>query len=158
MIAEGLALVLGLTPLVGTFFLIATGAQALGVYVEQAGAAVRFARDQKPPESLGSFALMVVTTMSPALLLLHAYFMTVPAPGQPRVLAISLVIASVIVGAIVGRLVGMAWQSGARFMRGAALPINIAALVLAIYATRPTLTGLYDLFTTGHMRLTAPTF
>jgi hypothetical protein len=152
-----LALV-GMVSVTGLLFAIAVAALAFGAYVEQAGAAAQFAPDEKPPESLGAFALMVMTTLSPGMLLAHAYFITTPAPGQPRVLAISLVVAAVVVGAIVGRLVGGAWQGGARFMRAASLPVNIAVFVVAVYTAWPTLTGLLDLFTTGRMRLSPPAF
>jgi len=140
----------------GPLFVTAVAALALGVFVEQAGAALRFTPDEKPPEGLGAFALMVVTALSPGLLLVHAFIVTMSAPDGARAAAMGLVIAAVIVGAIAGRLAGGAWQSGARFMRAAALPVNVVALLLAVYTSRPSLAALYDLLTTGQARLSAP--
>ncbi len=130
--------------IVGLWFLAAIALELFAVYAEQAGAARK--AEERGQSGFGAFALMILTTLTPALLFLHAFFLTHGAPSMIRVAAIGLVTASVIFGAIVGRLVGMGWEDGARVMRTLALPLGLAAFVLAIYVTRPSLIALADLF------------
>jgi hypothetical protein len=136
----------------GILFLFAVAAEFIAVFFEQAGAARK--RDEEAKSGgLPALALMVVTTLTPALLLLHGYLSTM-APHWRAALpaAVAAPILAVIVGAILGRIVGTASQAAARILHGVALPAAVAAFVLTIYAAWPSVGALIELFTHGYAR------
>ncbi|MEQ1617517.1 MAG: hypothetical protein ABL883_04130 [Terricaulis sp.] len=135
---------------VGTWFLVAVALEFTACYSEQMAAAWKpLEGEEKRGEGFGAFALMVVTTLTPAMLFVHAFFTTASnfdalLWSQVRIWALALIVAAILVGAIAGRLLGSAWQGGARIARVLALPLGLAAFVFTIYATRPALEALVD--------------
>jgi hypothetical protein len=129
----------------GPWFLAAITLEFLAVAAEQMGAAWKPPGEEKRGEGFGGFALLVVTTLTPAMLLVHGFFLTVDGAQATRVAALGLVIGAVLVGAIGGRSLGAGWQGGARTARGLTLPLGLAAFALAIYVTHPSLGALVDL-------------
>lgn len=144
------ALIAATTETVGLWFLVAVALQFAAVYAEQAGVAHKPDGQVEKREGFGGFALALTTTLTPAFLFLHGFFLTADSALAVRVTVLSAVIAAVLLGAIIGRLVGMGWKGGAGVMRTLALPLGLAAMVVAIYACRPSLEALIDLFQ-GHV-------
>ncbi len=132
----------------GIWFMVAVALEFAACYSEQMAAAYKPPEgEEKRGEGFGAFALMVVTTLTPAMLFVHAFFTTAGSGdamqwSQIRIWALALIVAAILVGAIAGRLVGTAWQGAARVMRVLALPLGLAAFAFAIYATRPALEAL----------------
>ncbi|MFT3726762.1 MAG: hypothetical protein QM759_02930 [Terricaulis sp.] len=131
---------------VGFWFLLAVGLEFASVYAEQAGAVHKPEGEAAKREGFGGFALALTTTLTPAFLFLHGFFLTAASALPVRIAALGAVVAAVLLGAIIGRLVGMGWKSGAGVMRALALPLGLIAFVIAIYACRPSLEALIDLF------------
>lgn len=143
----------------GIWFLVAVALEFAACYSEQMAAAYKPPEgEEKRGEGFGAFALMVVTTLTPAMLFVHAFF-TTAGPGdvvqwsQIRVWALALIVAAILGGAIAGRLLGTAWQGGARVMRLVALPLGLFAFGFTIYATRPALEALVDVLSGGVIAL-----
>lgn len=144
-----LAVIVAMIATVGFWFLLAVALEFASVYAEQAGAAHKDDGEEGKREGFGAFALALTTTLTPAFLFLHGFFLTAGSALPVRVAALSAVVASVLFGAIIGRLVGLGWKGGAGVMRALALPLGLVAFVVAIYACRPSLEALLDLFQ-GH--------
>jgi len=146
-----LAVTVAMMATVGFWYLLAVALEFASIYAEQAGAAYKPAEGEEPKrESLGAFALAVTTTVTPAFLFLHGFFLTAASEPSVRIAALAAVVAAVLFGAIVGRLVGMSWKGGASVMRSFALPLGLIAFVVTIYACQPSLIALIDLLQ-GHV-------
>jgi hypothetical protein len=144
-----MAIIVALIQTVGLWFLIAVALEFVASYSEQMGAAYKPPEEEKRGEGFGEFALMLVTTLTPGLLFVHAFLATAGEGlmqwGAVRLWAIGLIVAAMLVGAIAGRLVGGAWPGAARVMRTLALPLGLVAFVFALYATWPSLLTLIAL-------------
>ncbi len=144
--------VAALVQAVGVWFLVAVALEFAACYSEQMAAAYKPPEaEEKRGEGFGAFALMVVTTLTPAMLFVHAFFTTAGSVdamqwSQVRIWALTSIVAAILVGAIAGRLVGSAWQGGARIARTLALPLGLAAFIFTIYATRPAMEALIEVF------------
>jgi hypothetical protein len=127
-----------LIKIVGVWFLIACVAEALAVFVEQAGAA-RSPDDETKRGSGVALLSFVASLLTPGLLLAHGFLATHGAEQSLRVLAMGAPIAAVLLGALVGAIAGALLRAAAPAMRTLALPLDLAALAVAIYATLPSI-------------------
>lgn len=131
-----------LAAIAGFWFVVACIFQAVAVFVEQAGAA-RSPEDEKPHGGFGAFAVGVAALLAPGLLLMHGYFVTELHPDQSlRVLALGAPLAGVILGALLGAIFGAVVHGATPIMRMLAPWFALAALILAVYATVPSIVAL----------------
>lgn len=131
---ETLALVFGS---VGAWFGVALALEFAAVGAEQMGAARKSEEGNERRAGFGAFALMLTTTLAPALLIAHALLATLDAPAAVRVAAVAAVICAVLVGAVAGRLAGAGSHAAGRAGGWLALPLGLAALLAAAYAAQP---------------------
>lgn len=119
---------------VGIWFLVAVALEALAVFVEQWGAA-RSPDDEAPKHNALALLALVLTLITPGLLLAHGFLRTEGGDQTIRVLAIGAPIAAILVGALLGAIVGSAARGLAPTMRKLALPLDLIAFAVTIYAT-----------------------
>ena len=119
---------------VGLWFFVAVAMEALAVFVEQAGAS-RSPDDDGPKHGGLALLALVLTIVTPGLLLAHGFLATEGADQTLRVLAMSAPVAAVLVGALFGAIFGAAAKGAAPIMRKLALPLDLAAFAVTIYAT-----------------------
>jgi hypothetical protein len=124
--------------LAGLWFLIACTAEALAVFVEQAGSA-RSPDDEAPRRGAVAPIAFLLSLLTPGLLLAHGFLITRDAEQSLRVIAIGAPIAAVLVGALLGAMFGAVAKAAAPAMRTLALPLDLIAFALAIYATLPSI-------------------
>ena len=136
----------------GAAFLAALGLEALAVFVEQAGAA-RSPEEDDAKRGAGTLALFVAGALTPGLLLAHGFVAT-NRQEDLRIWAMGAPLAAMLGGALLGAVFGAIARAAAPFMRKAALPLDLAALVVAIYATWPSIRVLIDAAQHGGVILT----
>lgn len=127
-----------LIQIVGLYFLVACALQALAVFVQQAGA-TRSPEDDKQRHGATALIAFLLSLITPGLLLAHAFLATQAVDQTLRVLAMGAPIAAVLAGALVGAVFGAVAKGAAPAMRKLALPLDIAAFAVAIFATLPSI-------------------
>lgn len=118
---------------VGLWFLVAVALETAAVFVEQWGAS-RSPDDDGPKRSGLALLALVLTILTPGLLLLHAFVAT-EQTQDVRLIAMSAPVAAILVGALLGAIVGAAARGLAPTMRKLALPLDILAFAVTIFAT-----------------------
>lgn len=126
-----------LIQIVGPMFLAAVALETVAVLAEQWGAA-RSPDEEAPKHNVLALLALVLTILTPGLLLAHAYVSTHGQDQTLLVIAVGLPLAAVIVGALLGAILGAAVKGAAPLMRKLALPLDIAAFAVTVYATLTT--------------------
>lgn len=134
--------------LVGIWFLVAIVLETFAVFVEQVGAA-RSPEDDAPRHRALSLLAFVLSLGTPALLITHGFFATEGADQTFRVLAMGAPVAAVLVGALLGAIVGAAAKGAAPLMRKLALPLDIVAFAVTVFAALATLQTLIGMVQQG---------
>lgn len=127
-----------LIQVVGPWFILAVAFEALAVFVEQWGAARSPDEETRRHGALGLLAL-VLTIVTPGLLLAHGYVTTREAGEALVALVVGAPVAAVLLGSLLGAIVGAVVPAAAPFMRRIALPFDLLAFVLAGFAALPTI-------------------
>jgi hypothetical protein len=124
-----------LIQIVGLWFLVACALEAVAVFVEQAGAAR--SPDEEDGKKRGASALLafLLSLLTPGLLLAHGFLSTHEQEQTLRVIAMGLPIAAVLLGALLGAIFGAVARGTAPAMRKLALPLDLVAFAVAIFAT-----------------------
>jgi hypothetical protein len=122
-----------LIQIVGPWFLLAVALEALAVLVEQWGSARSPDEEPRKHNALALLAL-VLTILTPGLLIAHGVIATRGADQSLMVLAIGAPIAAVLLGALAGAIVGAAARGAAPLMRKLALPLDLLAFAVTIFA------------------------
>ncbi|MCX7358904.1 MAG: hypothetical protein NT015_12290 [Alphaproteobacteria bacterium] len=130
-----------LIQIVGPMFLLAIALEMISVMVEQWGAA-RSPDEEAPKHNALALLALVLTILTPGLLLAHGYVLTHGRDQTLLVIALGLPIAAVLIGALLGAILGAALNGAAPVMRKLALPLDIAAFGVTIYATLATIQAL----------------
>lgn len=126
----------------GPLFLVALALEFLAVFAEQAGSA-RKAGEDRPKPGFAALVLMILATVTPGLLLVHAFVTTMGIDDQVRIWAIGGVIAAVVLGAIGGLVAGLLGGEGiSRLLRAVSLPAALAAFGLSVFVARPSINSL----------------
>jgi hypothetical protein len=136
------------------WFWIACALEALAVFVEQAGA-VRSPEEEAPPRRASALIALLLSLITPGLLLAHGFIATQDQDQTLRLLATAAPIAAVLVGALLGAVVGAIAIGAAPALRTLALPLDLLAFATAIYAALPTIRVLIEAAQTGGV-LVAP--
>lgn len=123
-----------LIQMVGPMFLAAVALEMVSVLAEQWGAA-RSPDEEAPKNNALALLALVLTILTPGLLLAHGYISTHGRDQTLLVVAVGLPIAAVLIGALLGAIVGAAVRGAAPLMRKLALPLDVAAFAVTIYAT-----------------------
>lgn len=118
---------------VGLSFLVAVALEAAAVFIEQWGSAR--SPDEEPPRhnALALLALML-TLLTPGLLLAHGFLAAHDADQTIRVLAMIAPVAAILLGALLGAIVGAAARGAAPLMRRLALPLDLVAFLVTVFA------------------------
>lgn len=127
-----------LIQIVGPMFLVAVGLETVSVLAEQWGAA-RSPDEEVPKHNALALLALLLTILTPGLLLVHGYVSTHGQDQTLLVIAVGLPLAAVIVGALLGAILGAAVKGAAPLMRKLALPLDIAAFAVTVYATLATI-------------------
>ncbi len=124
-----------LIQIVGLWFLVACALEALAVFVEQAGSAR--SPDEEDGHKRGASALLafLLSLLTPGLLLAHGFLATHGQDQTIRVLAMALPIGAVLLGALFGAIFGAVAKGAAPTMRKLALPLDLVAFGVAVFAT-----------------------
>ncbi|MEZ5955997.1 MAG: hypothetical protein R3C27_02125 [Hyphomonadaceae bacterium] len=123
---------------VGLWFFVAVAFETLAVFTEQWGSA-RSPDEEKPKNNVLALLSLVLTLLTPGLLLTHAYIGTEGRDQTLFVLASAAPIAALLTGALLGAITGAAVRGAAPLMRKLALPLDIVAFAVTIYATLATI-------------------
>jgi len=118
---------------VGPWFLVAVALEAAAVFVEQWGAA-RSPDEEPPKHNALALLALVLTLVTPGLLLAHGFLATHDADQTIRVLAMSAPVAAILFGALLGAIVGAVARSAAPTMRKLALPLDLVAFLVTVFA------------------------
>ena len=118
---------------VGPWFLVAVALEAAAVFVEQCGAA-RSPDEEPPKHNALALLALVLTLVTPGLLLAHGFLATHDADQTIRVLAMSAPVAAILFGALLGAIVGAVARSAAPTMRKLALPLDLVAFLVTVFA------------------------
>jgi hypothetical protein len=121
----------------GALFLVAVALEFVAVFVEQAGAA-RAPEEEAPRRKSGTLAMMIVSTLTPGLLLVHAFLATRGAQDV-QLLAMATPFIAMIGGALLGAVFGALARGAAPTMRTLAAPAGLIALGVTIYAAWPSI-------------------
>ena len=78
---------------------------------------------------------LLLTLTTPGLLLAHAFLVTHELDPTLRILAMAAPIGAVLLGSLLGAMFGAAANGAASAMRTLALPLELAAFALTIFAT-----------------------
>lgn len=127
-----------LIQIVGPMFLVAVALEAVSVLAEQWGAA-RSPDEEAPKHNALALLALLLTILTPGLLLAHGYVATHAQDQTLLVIAVGLPVGAVLVGALLGAILGAAVSGAAPLMRKLALPLDIAAFAVTIYATLATI-------------------
>lgn len=127
-----------LIQIVGPMFVAAVALETVAVMAEQWGAA-RSPDEEAPKHNALALLALVLTILTPGLLLAHGYVSTHARDQTVVAVAVGLPVAAVLVGALLGAILGAAVKSAAPLMRKLALPLDVAAFALTIYATLATI-------------------
>lgn len=123
---------------VGLWFFVAVALETLAVFAEQWGAA-RSPDEEKPKHNALALLAFVLTLLTPGLLLAHGYISTQGGDQTLFMIAVAAPVAAVLVGALLGAIMGAAVKGAAPLMRKLALPLDIVAFAVTIYATAVTI-------------------
>lgn len=134
--------------IVGIWFFAAVAAEALAVFVEQAGAA-RSPEEEGPKNGATALLALVLTLLTPGLLLAHGFLATHEQDQTLRVIAMGAPIAAVLLGSLLGAIFGALARPAAPAMRALALPLDLAAFAVTVYATLPSIRLLLEAAQTG---------
>jgi hypothetical protein len=142
-----------LIAIAGLWFFVACIAAFTSVFVEQAGAAR--APDEEGERKHGAIALMLmlISLLTPGLLLLHGFFLTAAVDTLLRIWIMAAPIAAILVGSILGAVLGAVARNTAPVMRKLALPLGLAALALTLFATSPSIVALVNGLQDGVLEL-----
>jgi hypothetical protein len=127
-----------LIQIAGLWFLAAIALEALAIFVEQAGAA-RSPEDDHRRHRAVSLLAFLLALGTPSLLIAHGFFATQAQDQTLRAIAMGAPIAAVLLGSLLGAIFGAVAKGAASTMRKLALPLDLAAFALAIYATLPSI-------------------
>lgn len=139
--------------LTGLWFLIACAVEALAVIVEQWGAA-RSPDEDAPKHGAAALLTLTLSLLTPGLLLAHGFLATQAADQTLRIIATGAPVAAVLGGALVGAVIGAVARRAAPSMRKLALPLDLAAFAVAVYATLPSIRVLLGAASNGGAILT----
>ncbi len=119
---------------VGLWFLVAVALEAAAVFVEQWGSA---RSPDEEPQKHNAMALLalVFTLLTPGLLLAHGFLATHDADHTVRVLAMSAPVTAILLGALFGAIVGASARGAAPLMRKLALPLDLMAFLMTVFAS-----------------------
>ncbi len=123
---------------VGPMFFVAVALETVSVLAEQWGAA-RSPDEDTPKHNALALLALVLTILTPGLLLAHGYVSSHAQDQTLVVIAVGSPIAAVLVGALLGAILGAAVKGAAPLMRKLALPLDIAAFAVTIYAALATI-------------------
>ena len=129
---------------VGLWFLVACALEALAVFVEQAGSVRSPDEEDGRKRSASALLVFVLSLLTPGLLLAHGFLTTNGQDQTLRVIAMGLPIAAVLVGALLGAIFNAFAKGLAPAMRKIALPFDLAAFAVAVFAA---LTSIQTLIT-----------
>jgi hypothetical protein len=133
----------------GLWFVIACAFQVVVVFFEQAGAA-RSPEEEKPQGGFGALAGGIAALLAPGLLLMHGYFRTELGPHESlRLFALGAPIAASVLGGLLGALFSALFRSASTLMRAVAPWLAVAGLILAVYATLPSIVALIGAIQNG---------
>lgn len=127
-----------LIQIVGPWFLLAVALEALAVFVEQWGSARSPDEEPRKHNALALLGLFL-TILTPGLLIAHGVIATQGGDQSLMVLAIGAPIAAVLLGALAGAIVGAAAKGAVPIMRKLALPLDLVAFAVTIFAVLPTI-------------------
>jgi len=136
----------------GLWFVVGCALEAVATFVEQAAAA-RSPEEDAPRRGFAALAVLAVTTLTPGLLFAHGFLSTHGADTTLRIWAMAAPAVAMIGGSLLGGMLGAMAPGAAPFMRRLALPAGIAALVVTVYATLPSITTLVGAARTGVIQL-----
>jgi hypothetical protein len=136
----------------GLWFVVACALEAVATFVEQTGAA-RSPEEDAPRRGFAALAVLAATTLTPGLLFAHGFLSTHGADAALRIWAMAAPAVAMIGGALLGGVLGALAPGAASVMRRLALPAGIAALIVTIYATLPSITTLVGAARTGVIQL-----
>jgi hypothetical protein len=118
---------------VGLWFLVAVALEAAAVFVEQWGSA-RSPDEEAPQHNTLALLAFVLTLLTPGLLLAHGFLATHDVDQTIRVLAMSAPVAAILLGALLGAIIGAAARGAAPLMRKLALPLDLVAFLVTVFA------------------------
>lgn len=120
---------------VGLWFVIACALEALAVFVEQAGAVRSPDEEDGRKQSASALIAFLLSLLTPGLLLAHGFLATHEQDQTLRALAMGLPVVAVLLGALLGAIFGAMARGAAPLLRKLALPLDLAAFGVAIYAS-----------------------
>jgi hypothetical protein len=123
-----------LIQIVGLWFLVAIALETLAIFVEQAGSA-RSPEDETKRHGAVTLIAFLLSLITPGLLLAHGFLATTGQDQTLRVIAMGAPVAAVLLGSLAGAIFGAIAKGAAPVMRKLALPLDLAAFAVAIYAT-----------------------
>lgn len=137
-----------LIQIVGPWFFLAVAIEALAVLVEQWGA-VRSPEEEPRKHNALALLALILTILTPGLLIAHGVITTRGADESFMMLAIGAPIVAVLLGALLGAIAGASVRGAAPLMRKLALPLDLVAFVVAIFAVLSTIQGLIQSLQSG---------
>lgn len=123
-----------LVQIAGLWFLVACALEALAVFVEQAGSVRSPDEEDDRKRSASALLAFVLSLLTPGLLLAHGFLTTNGQDQTLRVIAMGLPIAAVLLGALLGAIFGAVAKGLAPAMRKIALPLDLVAFGVAVFA------------------------
>ena len=142
-----------LIAIAGLWFFVACIAAFASVFVEQAGAARSPDEEGERKHGAVALMLMLISLLTPGLLLLHGFFLTAAVDMVARVWIMAAPIAAVLLGSIAGAIFGAVARGAAPAMRKLALALGVAALALTLFATSPSIVALVNGLQDGVLEL-----
>lgn len=133
---------------VGVWFLVAVALEAAAVFAEQWGSARSPDEEASKNNALALLAL-VLTLLTPGLLLLHGYVATHDVDQTIQIIAMGAPIAAILLGALIGAIVGAAARGAAPTMRKLALPLDIVAFLVTVFAALSSIQTVIDAAQSG---------
>lgn len=140
---------------VGLWFLVAVTLEALAVFTEQWGAA-RSPDEEAPKHGALALLALLLTIVTPGLLLAHGFISTRGMEQSLFVIAVGAPIVAVLAGSLFGAIMGAIAKGAAPLMRQLALPLDILAFGVAIYATLASIRVLIEAAQNGGVVHVAP--
>lgn len=124
-----------LIQIVGLWFLVACALEALAAFVEQAGSARSPDEEGGRRHSASALLAFTLSLLTPGLLLAHGFLSTHEQDQTLRAIALGLPIAAVLLGAMLGAIFSALAAGAAPTMRRLALPLDLAAFGMTVFAT-----------------------
>jgi len=137
----------------GIWFFAACAAALASVFVEQAGAARSPEEDGERKSGAAALMLMLVSLLTPGLLLLHGFFLTAAVDTLLRIWVMAAPVAAIMLGSILGAVFGAVARGAVPVMRKLALALGLAALALTLFATMPSIVALANGLQDGILEL-----